>query len=104
LSKPFSLTCNVFFTALLVTPVMDAGWDNVSGLFLGKWYDFDTGAALHPLLPPKPLFQSLATDAVGDSLQPVLVDSDVHVCDVDGGSVVDGAWIGNCSRGSRSEL
>jgi len=83
---------------------MDAGWDNVSGLFLGKWYDFDTGAALHPLLPPKPLFQSLATDAVGDSLQPVLVDSDVHVCDVDGGSVVDGAWIGNCSRGSRSEL
>jgi len=47
--------------ALMVTPVMMEGWNNVSGVFFGKWYDFDTGAALHPLLPPEPLFPSLAT-------------------------------------------
>jgi hypothetical protein len=41
-------------------PVLDPGRDNVTGFFpAGKWYDLDTGAPLHPLLPPTPLLAHL---------------------------------------------
>ena len=44
--------------ALMVTPVLEAGWNNVSGIFpAGKWYDLNTGAELEALLP----FQALIT-------------------------------------------
>lgn len=47
--------------ALLVTPVLHEGWDNVSGIFpAGAWYNFDTGAALEPRIPAQPLVFSSA--------------------------------------------